>query len=150
MQQRASVVIMALPEIEPARLAVQRLRRINATVPILARAHGRKEAEYLMAVGASEVIQPEIEAAGTVIRHVLELLGLPKEPVLDSRCTNDGCLYHRAAQSVRRNLMQPPFYKTSPDIPKKLIRHVALGRVLNAYTDFELYSFPPSPPPAQG
>jgi len=36
-----------------------------------------------MAVGASEVIQPEIEAAGTVIRHVLELLGLPKEPVLD-------------------------------------------------------------------
>ena len=80
---RASVVIMALPEIEPGRLAVQRLRRINATVPILARAHGRKEAEYLMAVGASEVIQPEIEAAGTVIRHVLELLGLPKEPVLD-------------------------------------------------------------------
>ena len=69
---------------------------------------------------------------------------------LESRCTNDGCLYHRAAQSVRRNLMQPPFYKTSPDIPKKLIRHVALGRVLNAYTDFELYSFPPSPPPAQG
>ena len=33
--------------------------------------------------GPSEVIQPEIEAAGTVIRHVLELLGLPKEPVLD-------------------------------------------------------------------
>ena len=70
---RAPVVIVALLEIEPARLAV----------PILARAHGRKEAEYLMAVGASEVIQAEIEAAGTVIRHVLEQLGLPKEQVLD-------------------------------------------------------------------
>jgi len=80
---RASVVIVALPEIEPARLSVQRLRAINATVPILARAHGRTEAEHLMAVGASEVIQPEIEAAGTVIRHVLEQLGVPKEPVLD-------------------------------------------------------------------
>ena len=80
---RAPVVIVALLEIEPARLAVQRLRRVSATVPILARAHGRKEAEYLMAVGASEVIQAEIEAAGTVIRHVLEQLGLPKEQVLD-------------------------------------------------------------------
>jgi CPA2 family monovalent cation:H+ antiporter-2 len=80
---RASLVIVALPEIEPAKLAVQRLRTMNAMVPILARAHGRTEAEQLMAVGASEVIQPEIEAAGTVIRHALEQLGLSKERILD-------------------------------------------------------------------
>ena len=52
-------------------------------MPILARAHGQTEAEELIAVGASEVIQPEIEAAGTVIRHALEQLGLPKERILD-------------------------------------------------------------------
>jgi monovalent cation:H+ antiporter-2, CPA2 family len=80
---RASVVIVALPEIEPATLAVQRLRTINMRVPILARAHGRTEAEHLMAVGATEVIQPEIEAAGTVIRHALAHLDLPKERILD-------------------------------------------------------------------
>jgi monovalent cation:H+ antiporter-2, CPA2 family len=80
---RASVVIMALPEIEPAKLTVQRLRTINAKAPILARAHGRAEAEHLMALGATEVIQPEIEAAGTVIRHALTHLGLPKEHILD-------------------------------------------------------------------
>jgi CPA2 family monovalent cation:H+ antiporter-2 len=36
-----------------------------------------------MALGATEVIQPEIEAAGTVIRHALTHLGLPKEHILD-------------------------------------------------------------------
>jgi CPA2 family monovalent cation:H+ antiporter-2 len=80
---RASVVIVALPEIESAILTVQRLRTMNATVPILARAHGRMEAERLIAAGATEVIQPEIEAAGTVIRHALAQLGLPKEQILD-------------------------------------------------------------------
>jgi monovalent cation:H+ antiporter-2, CPA2 family len=80
---RASVVIVALPEIEPATLAVQRLRTINTMVPILARAHGRTEAQHLMAVGATKVIQPEIETAGTVIRHALAHLDLPKERILD-------------------------------------------------------------------
>lgn len=80
---RASLVIVALPEIEPAKLVVQRLRTINAKIPILVRAHGRTEAQHLMAVGATEVIQPEIEAAGTVIRHALAHLDLPKEQILD-------------------------------------------------------------------
>ena len=81
--QIASVVIVALPEIEPATLAVQRLRTIIAKVPILGRAHGRTEAEHLMAVGATVVIQPEIEAAGTAIRHALAYLDLPTERILD-------------------------------------------------------------------
>jgi CPA2 family monovalent cation:H+ antiporter-2 len=79
----ASVVIVALPEIESAILTIQRLRAMNTTVPILARGHSRLEAERLLAVGATEVIQPEIEAAGTVIRHALAQLGIPKEHLLD-------------------------------------------------------------------
>jgi CPA2 family monovalent cation:H+ antiporter-2 len=78
----AAVVVMALPEIEPARLAVRRLRTFNAMVPILARAHGGREADHLRSAGATEVIQPEIEAAGTVIRHALTLLERPKEEIL--------------------------------------------------------------------
>ena len=52
---------------------------MNRGVPMLARAHGRVEAETLGKLGASEVIQPEVEASATLIRHALAALGLPKE-----------------------------------------------------------------------
>jgi monovalent cation:H+ antiporter-2, CPA2 family len=77
--QRARLVIVALPEIERARLAVAAVRELHPDVPLLARAHGRAEAEALRAKGATEVIQPELEASATLIRHALATLGLPKE-----------------------------------------------------------------------
>ena len=76
---RAPLVIVALPEIERARLAVAAVRTVRADVPVLARAHGRAEAEALRAKGATEVIQPELEASATLIRHALAALGQPKE-----------------------------------------------------------------------
>jgi CPA2 family monovalent cation:H+ antiporter-2 len=79
----ASLIIVALPEIEPAVLAVRRIRDLNSKVPILARAHGLAEAERLGAVGATEVIQPEAEASATLIRHALTWFGVPKERILD-------------------------------------------------------------------
>ncbi len=79
----ASLIIVALPEIEPAALAVSRARGLNPNVPILARAHGPAEAERLGAIGATEVIQPEVEASATLIRHALGWFGVPKERVLD-------------------------------------------------------------------
>ena len=77
--ERARLVIVALPEIERARLAVAAVRELRRDVPLLARAHGRAEAEALRAKGATEVIQPELEASATLIRHALATLGLPKE-----------------------------------------------------------------------
>lgn len=41
----ASLIVVALPEIEPATLAVRRIRSLNPHVRILARAHGETEAE---------------------------------------------------------------------------------------------------------
>ena len=79
----ASLIIVALPEIESAALAVGRIRDLNANVPILARAHGVAEAERLVTVGATEVIQPEVEASATLIRHALAWFGIPKDRVLD-------------------------------------------------------------------
>ncbi|HEV8583533.1 MAG TPA: cation:proton antiporter [Methylomirabilota bacterium] len=76
---RAPLVIVALPAIERARLAVAAVRALRPDVPLLARAHGRNEAEALRAKGATEVIQPELEASATLIRHVLASLGLPKD-----------------------------------------------------------------------
>jgi len=79
----ASLIIVALPEIEPAALTVGRIRDLNPKVPILARAHGSAEAERLGAIGATEVIQPEVEASATLIRHALTWFGVPKDRVLE-------------------------------------------------------------------
>ena len=77
--ERAPLVIVALPEIERARLVVAAVRALRPDVPLLARAHGRAEAEALRIKGATEIIQPELEASATLIRHALATLGLPKE-----------------------------------------------------------------------
>ncbi|MEQ1680416.1 MAG: cation:proton antiporter [Nitrospira sp.] len=79
----ASLIIVALPEIEPAALTVGRIRDLNPKVQILARAHGLAEAERLGALGATEVIQPEVEASATLIRHALAWFGVPKDHILD-------------------------------------------------------------------
>jgi len=80
--QHAALAIMALPELEPATLSIRRFRALNGNVPLLARAHSPREAAELLAVGATEVIQPEVEAAGTLIRHALRSMAMPKEQAL--------------------------------------------------------------------
>lgn len=79
----ATLVIIALPEIRPAERAVRAVRALAPEVPLLARAHRRAEAELLRRHGASEVIQPELEASATLIRHALSILGAPKERALE-------------------------------------------------------------------
>jgi K+:H+ antiporter len=79
----AALVIVALPDFEHARLAVRAMRTLNAKAPVLVRAHGRAESDSLRRDGASEIIQPELEAAGTLIRHALARLQLPKSLALD-------------------------------------------------------------------
>jgi len=79
----ASLIIVALPEIKSAALAVGRMRDLNPKVPIFARAHGSAEAERLGALGVTEVIQPDVETSATLIRHALAWFGIPKDRVLD-------------------------------------------------------------------
>jgi monovalent cation:H+ antiporter-2, CPA2 family len=79
---RAALVVLTLPETDRVRLAVRNLRALNPTVPILARAHELNYHDLLRAAGATEVIQPELEAASTLIRHALRRLALPRERVL--------------------------------------------------------------------
>jgi CPA2 family monovalent cation:H+ antiporter-2 len=76
---QAALVIVALPEMAPAQRAILASRRLNPAVPILARAHGRDEADHLRRAGATDVIQPELEASMTMIRRALARLRLPDE-----------------------------------------------------------------------
>lgn len=79
--ETARLAVVATPDFERARLAVRRLRKLNPTMPILTRStHALQRGEMLEA-GATEVIQPEFEAAITLLRHGLEQLGLPHEEI---------------------------------------------------------------------
>jgi Trk K+ transport system NAD-binding subunit len=78
----AALVIVALPDITSAYVTVKNARALNPSVRILARAHHNEGHERLLAAGATEVIQPEFEAASTLIRRALRGLDLPRDRVL--------------------------------------------------------------------
>jgi CPA2 family monovalent cation:H+ antiporter-2 len=78
----ASLLVVALPEIDRAGLVVQHVRRFNRESPVLVRAHDPSAVDGLARAGATEVIQPEVEAAATLIRHALRRLALPQDRVL--------------------------------------------------------------------
>jgi CPA2 family monovalent cation:H+ antiporter-2 len=80
--ERAALVVVTIPVIDRAYLAVRHVRRRNPSVPILARAHDYAGRDRLTRAGATEVIQPELEAASTLIRHALQRLELPRERAL--------------------------------------------------------------------
>jgi CPA2 family monovalent cation:H+ antiporter-2 len=80
--EHAALAVVALPELDRVRLAVRKLRQTNPSLPILARSQDRAHHTRLREAGASEVIQPELEAASTLIRHALRRLDLPRERVL--------------------------------------------------------------------
>ena len=74
---RASLVVVTLPDIQRARLAVRAVRGLNPQGVILARAHGRADARELERHGATEVVQPEVETAAALMQHALGRLALP-------------------------------------------------------------------------
>jgi K+:H+ antiporter len=80
---QAGLAVIALPEAERAYLAASHLRALNPGLPILSRAHDVEARDRLVSAGASEVIQPELEAASTLIRHSLRRLSVPRAAVLD-------------------------------------------------------------------
>ena len=79
----ATLAVIALPDAAQAYLAASHLRTLSPGIPILARAHDVDARDRVLRAGASEVIQPELEAAATLIRHALRRLAVPREIVLD-------------------------------------------------------------------
>ncbi len=80
--EHAALVVITVPDNEQARLAVLATRALNPRVPIVARAHHHAADQALRAAGATEVIQPEVEAGLTLIRHGLGQLALPKDSLI--------------------------------------------------------------------
>jgi CPA2 family monovalent cation:H+ antiporter-2 len=80
--ETARLLVVTVPTPDGARSAVRNLRTLNPGAPILARAHSSEAGDELRRAGATEIIHPEIEAAGTLIRHAARRLDLPKAQVL--------------------------------------------------------------------
>ncbi|MDR7481965.1 MAG: cation:proton antiporter [Armatimonadota bacterium] len=72
----ARLAVVAVPDAEVAARATRTLRRLRPDLPILVRAHHEHHRDRLVAAGAAEVVQPEIEAALTIVRHSLDHLGI--------------------------------------------------------------------------
>jgi CPA2 family monovalent cation:H+ antiporter-2 len=75
----APLVLVTLPDAEHARLVVARVRTLNPTATILARAHRRASQAGLRAAGATALVEPEAEAAAALIQHVARHLAVPHE-----------------------------------------------------------------------
>src|SRR5207244_1157977 len=80
--EHARLAVAARPAADRVRHAVRTRRALNPGLPILARTHERAQHDTLRQAGATEVIQPELEAASTLIRHALRRLALPRDRVL--------------------------------------------------------------------
>lgn len=80
--REAGLVVVAFADFQRADLAVKHVRALNPAAAILARAHHREASDRLARAGATEVIQPELEAAATLIRHALDRLSVSRAQVL--------------------------------------------------------------------
>jgi CPA2 family monovalent cation:H+ antiporter-2 len=123
--RRASLLIVTVPDRDRARLAIINARKLNQDLPIMARAHRQEEYQFLMEAGATEVIQPELEASATFIRHACgHYLMLPDSKIREYlRSFRDAM---DSANRTQRRLMQ-----TVPEMREVTISNSAFaGRSL--------------------
>lgn len=75
----AAAVLVAVAQPARAEAIIRHVRKLNRRAPILARAHRQREYEFFLNAGASIVVQPEMEAATTLVRDALSLLKQPEQ-----------------------------------------------------------------------
>jgi CPA2 family monovalent cation:H+ antiporter-2 len=78
----AALVVVGLPDASAASAATRAVRALNPGAHVIARAHRTSEADELKRRGASAVVQPELEAAATVIRQSLAAMRMPSATTL--------------------------------------------------------------------
>jgi len=76
--ERARLVVVALPDAGTTRAVVREIRRVNPTLPILARAPRAELEEELRAAGATNTFAPERAGALLMLEEGLRLLDLPQ------------------------------------------------------------------------
>ncbi|HEC65613.1 MAG TPA: hypothetical protein ENI23_09975 [bacterium] len=80
--ERASVVVLALPKDHDVNLISKTVRALNPKVKILARSHNSKNSEKLKDIGVNQTIEPEFEAALSLVHSVMQIKGEKDRKVL--------------------------------------------------------------------
>ncbi|HVR72388.1 MAG TPA: cation:proton antiporter [Vicinamibacteria bacterium] len=78
---RARALVVTIPDEAAAGLTVAAARRLAPNLPIVARAATQQGIKHLAALGAQDVIHPEMEGGLQVVRHTLLRLGFPLREV---------------------------------------------------------------------
>jgi CPA2 family monovalent cation:H+ antiporter-2 len=81
--KNAAVLLIAMPDPLAVRLALDHALQINPQLDVVARVHTDFELDFLRGRGASELVQPELEASIELVRHTLCRLGLPEDKVAE-------------------------------------------------------------------
>lgn len=69
-------MVITVPEKGPAINVVRNVRKLNPSVPIIARAHRATDRDEQLQQGATHMVQPEIEASATLVSKALRCLNL--------------------------------------------------------------------------
>jgi Trk K+ transport system NAD-binding subunit len=77
--ENAALAVVAIPESNRAWLAVGNIRRLNPSVPIIARIERESDRERLLKAGATFTVQPEAEASVAMILGALDYLRVSPE-----------------------------------------------------------------------
>jgi CPA2 family monovalent cation:H+ antiporter-2 len=78
---RAKAIAIALPDPSSSRILLQQVLNIAPNIDIVARSHSDREIDLLTKLGATEVVQPEFEAALEMGRQILDTLGEDRSSV---------------------------------------------------------------------
>ena len=79
--ERARALVVTVPDEAGAALIIGAARQLAPKVPIIARAATQDGVGQLAALGAEDVIHPELEGGLAIVRHTLLRLGLPLRDV---------------------------------------------------------------------
>ena len=79
----AKAIAIALPDPSSTRILLKSALDINPNLDIVARSHSDREIDFLTQLGATEVVQPEFEAALEMGRQILDTLGENEREIAD-------------------------------------------------------------------
>ncbi|CAM3643644.1 monovalent cation:proton antiporter family protein [Parendozoicomonas haliclonae] len=76
--ERARMVVICIDSSRAAQAALEGIRSINKTIPILVRTRDDNKMELLKQGGATEVVPEVLESSLVIVSHVLTMLGQPE------------------------------------------------------------------------
>lgn len=79
--EKAKVVVIAIPDEATQEMVVANCQTLNPQVKIISKIHHKGDQSRLRALGVTAIIQPEFEAALSIIHRALQFFGVNREEI---------------------------------------------------------------------